>query len=1089
MYNIRIKQLPKTGEQRNYSLVDRNDLYIKVNPLNSDTNVKNTISAVPREEANIEAEGGETVIGDINGDGFLEHNTIVGKRHTQGGVPLNVAPGSFIFSDTKKLKIKDPEILNLFGVSPSKGGVTPAAIAKKYQTNNYMNVLKSDDTDEISKRTASKMLENNLEKLGMLALVQESMKGFPDGIPAIAESVMAGLQGQQSQGQPQQPGQEQGEGVAHEVMEGQEEPGEQEGKMRYGGAYYQRAGIVTQKQKPYIPTNTYKVGPDTSEGYLDRVGDANIFRSSSRDIVDPRMYEATQKLNPFSDRVEGVGDYISNAWSAPQKEMNNLLTGYYESPMDTAARYSEINPTVRFIGDVASDPMMWPEAAYAVSKGAVKLTGKAIKKAVPYAEKVAELTVRYGKQAADFLSQYIGKIPFEQVLAKGSIIASKGLQASTHVGNESSKDGYERIIHAKLNGEDGQIGLKNNKWFDTYTGKEITKFGKYNPIQNVNSMSPMSNIIPLDTTTVEQDRIPEEDNAGIPEMPQTSVSPQQRQVIPSVQQQTPVKSNTTFRPHNLQYTIPSGPHKGKVVDAYASKDTLTYQEPGTDKFVYVPGTFAYGGSLPKHQGTIPGVPSTVQGQPVVVPTHGGTYTNQPSDIMHLPSTPIGTPNMKADPRWIGTKYKTEWEPAVKTALSTPEGAKAVDEYLTSYGGKYGPNILKQLEGLTGQARTDKTLALATDTKPGPFHEAIASAIVPRQPVVPPTPGKKQAFSCVNGVVTTVEYPDNGAIPAGAFANKVDAEAICAPKKDIISSAPEQKKNTPWWIQDSVQYANEMGDSVNKYEPTMQQVDVTTPGYVLKDPAARLAAQKEQAARQQEGLYGSTAGNVAGASMVGVGDKELGASRDIIGDVENQNVDIVNQAAGTNAQIVNQGNLLKGQALQKYIAESATANQQYDNARRDLRNRQTNAFVNGTTNWMAHKQMEDVLFPNVAVNSITGDVTFPHGRAAYDAQGNEVYNPYVNPMSGKSASNKYDASDYFELKKKLKEQYPNASDDDLMQALKLQMTGKYTQESNSQPISKQQMILPTKQSRYGGYIKKYGGVVNEYGALPLYFFED
>ena len=34
MYNIRIKQLPKNGDQRNYSLVDRNDLYIKVNPIN-----------------------------------------------------------------------------------------------------------------------------------------------------------------------------------------------------------------------------------------------------------------------------------------------------------------------------------------------------------------------------------------------------------------------------------------------------------------------------------------------------------------------------------------------------------------------------------------------------------------------------------------------------------------------------------------------------------------------------------------------------------------------------------------------------------------------------------------------------------------------------------------------------------------------------------------------------------------------------------------------------------------------------------------------------------------------------------------------
>ena len=109
MYNIKLKSVPnkaKTGSQLDYSLVDRNTLFLKPNtPVDSD--VKNTISAVPRDKANIEAEGGETIVGDINNDGYLEHQTIIGKRHTQGGVPLNVPEGSFIFSDTKKMTIKE----------------------------------------------------------------------------------------------------------------------------------------------------------------------------------------------------------------------------------------------------------------------------------------------------------------------------------------------------------------------------------------------------------------------------------------------------------------------------------------------------------------------------------------------------------------------------------------------------------------------------------------------------------------------------------------------------------------------------------------------------------------------------------------------------------------------------------------------------------------------------------------------------------------------------------------------------------------------------------------------------------------------
>lgn len=197
MYNIRIKSVPnkaKTGSQLDYSLVDRNTLFLKPSDTNTDSDVKNTIGAVPREMANIEAEGGETIVGDINNDGYLEHQTIVGKRHTKGGVPMNVPDGSFIFSDTRKLKIKDPNVLSMFGMNTKKGGYTPAEIAKKYQINDYIAIQRDPAKDVISKRTAALSLSNNLKKLGMLALVQESMKGFPDGVPAIAESVMAGLQ-------------------------------------------------------------------------------------------------------------------------------------------------------------------------------------------------------------------------------------------------------------------------------------------------------------------------------------------------------------------------------------------------------------------------------------------------------------------------------------------------------------------------------------------------------------------------------------------------------------------------------------------------------------------------------------------------------------------------------------------------------------------------------------------------------------------------------------------------------------------------------------------------------------------------------
>lgn len=178
------------GGQSNYGLdLGRKEVYTDM-PEGRSESISSSMSAVPREMANIEAEGGETVYGDLDGDGGLEHMKIHGKRHTQGGVPLNVPEGSFVFSDTKKMRIKDPAILAKFGASYKKGGATPASIAKKYDINHYKAIMEDPNADPLDKATARIMVKNYQTKLGQLALVQEGMKGFPGGIPEVAKNVM-----------------------------------------------------------------------------------------------------------------------------------------------------------------------------------------------------------------------------------------------------------------------------------------------------------------------------------------------------------------------------------------------------------------------------------------------------------------------------------------------------------------------------------------------------------------------------------------------------------------------------------------------------------------------------------------------------------------------------------------------------------------------------------------------------------------------------------------------------------------------------------------------------------------------------------
>ena len=149
--------------------------------------VNSSIKAVEDiNDANLEAEGGETAYGNLNGNGIPSQKKIIGKRHHQGGVPLNLPDGTFIYSDTNSMKIKDPEILKMFGKGGSNKSYKPADLAKQYDIDKYTAILKDPDSDVIDRKTAEIMIRNYNMKLGALALAQESKKGFPQGIPGVA---------------------------------------------------------------------------------------------------------------------------------------------------------------------------------------------------------------------------------------------------------------------------------------------------------------------------------------------------------------------------------------------------------------------------------------------------------------------------------------------------------------------------------------------------------------------------------------------------------------------------------------------------------------------------------------------------------------------------------------------------------------------------------------------------------------------------------------------------------------------------------------------------------------------------------------
>jgi hypothetical protein len=294
--------------------------------------VTDSIEEVPREQANIEAEGGETALIPYKGDGTYLHKKIKGNRHTEGGVPLNVPEGTFIYSDTKKMKLGGP-VLQMFGKSEkSTKKFTPAILAKQYNIDKYRAILNNPKSDPIVMRTAQLMIQNYEKKLAQLALVQESKKGFPQGIPEVARDYYQQMQQAEQakqtsapQNQIQQPQeaqeQQQGQDVDQDMEQGEQPQAMYGMGFRYGGGLYEaQAGV---QYPPEEAATDYTIG-------IGKGGNKGLFPDSKislpeytfpNDIGKPfNYYETMYQSQKALDRINNIGkesSLISDLDGAP----------------------------------------------------------------------------------------------------------------------------------------------------------------------------------------------------------------------------------------------------------------------------------------------------------------------------------------------------------------------------------------------------------------------------------------------------------------------------------------------------------------------------------------------------------------------------------------------------------------------------------------------------------------------------------------------------------------------------------------------------------------------------------------------------
>lgn len=151
--------------------------------------VTDSLKPLERKDSNMELEKGEVA---LSADGNLYR--VRGKSHAQGGTPVNLPDGSFIYSNHTPLSIpkKEQELFRFKeGGTFRKTHNTPAKLVQRHvdikHHNQMVAIQDSDNHDDISKTSAQLMLQKNYKRLGQVAFLQEEKKGFPQGLPGISQ--------------------------------------------------------------------------------------------------------------------------------------------------------------------------------------------------------------------------------------------------------------------------------------------------------------------------------------------------------------------------------------------------------------------------------------------------------------------------------------------------------------------------------------------------------------------------------------------------------------------------------------------------------------------------------------------------------------------------------------------------------------------------------------------------------------------------------------------------------------------------------------------------------------------------------------
>jgi hypothetical protein len=893
------------------------------------------------------------------------------------------------------MNIKEPEFLQMFGKGKSgKKSYTPAELAKQYDIEKYRKILQDPDSDHIDRKTAELMIKNYQTKLAALALVQEGKKGFPQGMPAVAQPMTAEnqyteetfvdpsikqfeskiddkiKQAEEIQNtEEQDPDFAQQYAQAEEMNEGQPiaQPTAQYG-MSMGGYTLPFAQLGIELDPTKIDNINYDRNQPGMQEYLKAVQKYNELKGKTESIPVGEGPLNKDQIKKYNDLIEEInpkdhGTYFDPETGEPLPHKQSTPENYlekYKKNLENCPCMKKV--IVQGVSQKKCVPCEQLEMAqYGMAMGGYDF---------PYEEDIPE--AEYGMAMGANPRNYMGRSK-SPMYARGGALRTyqgdEGASSTSPAGGAPAADGTLDVT-----GLDPETANKKYyMWKERNKGQEPKimlngKPAKYTPPSKKENLS-LSDLKAISDTKMKylrkefsnpksevRKQFLEKTREALQDRDVASpnIRDQYKKKTPNDQQLIDGFLNSEERADKIKqagietHYLKDDASGLKSVDemvksgvdrAEAEKKLKEYKAKGfTDKKAIAKNL---GVKIHDDRSLDTGIEQAAY--------HGIARMQQDKKAGKYDK--FNDDDTYAMHQLLGKGVNS------REVLS---GAKDNPFMAQKYGDEY--KALSAVEGYSGNTQLGQSIYPAVDT--GTFEN------LPEE--------KKEEAAAANPCPECIKADGSKYVP------EKNADGTCPPceEKGEAPAVAAQETEPEMWLQDKMKIAGAFGDlmGAKKYMPWAAKYDLKTPKPTFLDPTRELAANAEQANIQSQALAQFAGPQALSARASGVMGAASKNAADVMAKYNNANVNLANQFETNIANVENQEQQLNTAAQQKLYDQNTISNQQYDNTKRALRNNLLNQTTSGITNMMKTDALNQ-LYPQYQVDAPSGGrVTFDETKA-------------------------------------------------------------------------------------------------------------